>query len=125
MHSGPKERGKRRDLANSYHDRALGRLNSLPKYDVQCTQCKSMRVKQMSFEQYDQSVKGFQDTCLMCDQKTTHNIVLLVPPSVEYRGEGFTKNDWSEPLTKYQRDHFQESGTRTEEKAAERKRKRK
>ena len=116
-------KGKRKDIAASYYDKALGRLNILPKYDVQCTQCHNTRVKQMSFEQYDLSAKGFQDLCLLCDQKTIHKIVLLSAASVEYRGEGFTRNDWADPLTKYQRDHFQESGTRTEEKAYQRKRK--
>jgi hypothetical protein len=114
--------GRKKDLMSSYHDKALGRLHKLPKYDVQCQDCKNIHVKQMSFEEYDNSVKGFNELCLRCDQTTKHKIILLTPPPVEYRTDGFTKNDWADVHTKYQRDHFQESGTRTEEKAHNRKR---
>lgn len=92
----------------------------MPKYDVQCTKCKDTHIERMSFEQYDRNVKGFNEFCESCQSETNHKIVITRPPGIEWRTDGATSVDWADPHTKYQREHFQESGDRTERKIADR-----
>jgi len=96
----------------------------MPKYDVECQKCKETHVEQMSYEQYDMNVKGFNEFCETCTKDTLHKIVLKSAPGVEWRTDGATKVDWADPHTKYQREHFQESGDRSEKKRVEQRKRR-
>ena len=88
----------------------------MPKYDIKCGRCDEIREARFSFAEFDLRAKGFSELCPTCHEPTFHSFVITQVPAIEWRTDGVTTTDWADPHTKYQREHFQESGTRSEER---------
>lgn len=97
----------------------------MPKYDVFCTKCNSEKEIFMTFREYDESKDtGILTYCVKCKNTTLQEIIMLVPASVEWRTDGAYNYDNADQFTRYQRDHYAESGDRSDKKLAMRKRRR-
>lgn len=94
----------------------------MPRYDVRCALCGNLRETHMNYQDYDQVKAGGELLlwCPQCDLTDSHEIVLRQVPGVEWRTDGAYNYDNADPVTKYQREHFSESGDRCDKKLATR-----
>ena len=115
-------RASDRDRKARYHNRALGAKDDdyMPRYNVQCQFCLDERELKLTFHEYDQLCKGFIAYCEDCESSQEHKFVIRQAPGLEWRTDGATSVDWADPFTKYQREHFAESGDRSDKKKLER-----
>lgn len=97
----------------------------MPKYDVMCDQCGHNKEIFLTFAEYDRGrTAGIQAYCLTCEATTVQHVVITMAPGVEWRTDGAYGYDNADQFTRYQRDHYAESGDRSEQKLALRKRRR-
>lgn len=97
----------------------------MPKYDVACQRCEAEKELFMTFQEYDRSRDaGVETYCTGCRETTRHLVRMRIAPGVEWRTDGAYNYDNADQWTRYQRDHFAESGDRSDKKLAMRKRRR-
>lgn len=98
----------------------------MPRYNISCMVCRAISDYQCSFDQYD-AIKQqdyLETECAHCQIATPHRFVIVEAPSVEWRTDGAYSYDNADQFTRYQRQHFAESGDRSDKKLAERRRRR-
>lgn len=97
----------------------------MPTYDVSCRTCGGEREIFLTFADYDRArSEPLTAYCPVCGASTRHAIVIHTVAGVEWRTDGAYSYDNADQWTRYQRDHFAESGDRSEKKLAMRKRRR-
>lgn len=97
----------------------------MPKYDVSCIRCGSEKEIFMTFKEYDEGREhGIPTYCSACRETSQHEVFMKQIPSVEWRTDGSYSYDNADQWTRYQRDHYSESGDRSDKKLAMRKRRR-
>lgn len=89
----------------------------MPRYDYQCLNCQ--RMQEISHSIHETPVAYVLCECSPAPQPCRR--MITTAPAVALKGYGFHKKDNLSPDEKYSYDHFDESGTRSEEKAMGRK----
>ena len=98
----------------------------MPRYDIQCEMCGAIHEVRMTYAQHDSiSAKhGFVTECPTCELLRTHMFVIIQAPQVEWKTDGAYNYDNADSITKYQREHFADSGDIGEKKLIQRRKKR-
>lgn len=94
----------------------------MPRYDVQCQTCEAVHEINMNYDTYT-NVKErdyFTADCPNCGVITSHAVVLLHVPAVEWRTPGAYSYDNAPPHVKWQRENVSESGERNDRKKRDR-----
>lgn len=82
----------------------------MPRYDYRCQACGTVFEQSHRFEQRPSELP-----CPGCSRmRPVHRLFAM--PAIHYRTDGFHSYDNADPVTKYQREHFAESGDRSDKK---------